>query len=50
MTTRRTMLAAGLSAAAAATSVTSANAQTAQKDLCPGAWRLAWRLVLATRR
>jgi pimeloyl-ACP methyl ester carboxylesterase len=44
MTTRRTMLAAGLSAAAAATSVTSANAQTAQKTfvLVHGAWHGGW--------
>src|SRR6266436_415053 len=44
MTTRRTMLAAGLSAAAAATSVTSANPQTAQKTfvLVHGAWHGGW--------
>src|SRR5260370_15377489 len=44
MTTRRTMLAAGLSAAAAATSVTPGNAQTAQKTfvLVHGAWHGGW--------
>jgi dienelactone hydrolase len=44
MTTRRTVLAAGLSAVAASTSVASANAQTAQKTfvLVHGAWHGGW--------
>jgi hypothetical protein len=44
MTTRRTVLAAGLSAAALATSVTSANTQAAQRTfvLVHGGWHGGW--------